>query len=164
MIDKPPPCLDCPAYGVGVGFVPPDGPRDARLALVGQGPGDQEAYHERPFYPQAPSGYRLDRWLYRSGIGRNARTGPLVTNVVWCHLPKGRKAGRPFGNRDPERPEIEHCWRAHLGPLLDSMPKLERIVPIGTPAIRWFLGLEHDAPAEKYVGTTTRQELPSVRA
>ena len=108
---KPNECKGCPAYTWGVGFVPPTGSMDSPLALVGQGPGEQEATFSRPFYPMAPSGSTLDRWLNKAG---KSRTQMIVSNVVQCWLPKTKsKAGVPAGNRAPTTEETAYCWNAH---------------------------------------------------
>lgn len=151
---KPNACQGCPAYTYGCGFVPAEGPRNAPVALVGQGPGEQEAHFSRPFVSNAPSGSMLDRWLHKA---RHSRTQVLVANVVQCWLPQGYKNGRAYGNRAPTQAEVEYCWNAHVGPLMHSIDA-EYVVPIGAPSARWFLGLG-DGGIEKYNGTLTKLDL-----
>lgn len=157
MKSKPPQCDGCPARDRSVGFVPPAGPESATLAIVGQGPGEQEATFDQPFYPLAPSGSMLTRWLSRAGFKRSEL---LITNSVWCWLPAKRfNSTSGQGNRDPQPQEIAECWKRHLGPLLLRMPNLQRIVPVGTPALRWFFSLPAGRAAERYAGTTRRVDL-----
>lgn len=104
----------------------PQGPPDAAIALLGQGPGEVEAHTGRPFH--GPSGQRLDSWLRRAGIDRSRCH---VSNVVWCWLPS---------NRTPTAEEIAFCQRAHWGPALAALSELRVVVPIGVPAQRPFYG------------------------
>lgn len=62
-----------------------EGPRDAKIILVGEAPGETEDRTGRPF--QGGSGELLDRMLDRSGISRSEC---FVTNL--CHV-------RPPGNK-----------------------------------------------------------------
>ena len=140
-----------------MGFVPPEGPLTAQLMYLGQGPGEQEALQSRPFVEVAPAGGRLSQWVHKAG---GQRTDALVTNVVWCWKPKGYKAGLPFGNDEPTPAEIDHCYRAHLHPLIDQMPNLRWIIPLGAPAGRWALGVPEGQAYEPFVGTTSEKELP----
>lgn len=148
---RPPSCHGCPAHTSGaVGFVPGVGPQEAVVALVGQGPGEAEAEFSTPFYPEAPSGARLTKWLHRSGF---QRTEVAIGNVVQCQLP---------GNREPTRAEAAYCWQRHVGPWLASFPNLTHVVPVGVPATKWLLGLDWDRAAERFAGTTQLVELPPV--
>ena len=122
---RPPTCEGCPAHPTSLGWVPPTGPPTATLALVGQGPGREEAYESRPFV--GVSGRLLDRWLSRAGIDRDTIH---ITNTVWCHLP---------GNRPPTPAEQTHCWDRHVGPTLHSLPHLRVVVPVGIEAQRLLL-------------------------
>ena len=151
---KPIGCLGCPAYEYGIGFVEHTGSLDSPIALVGQGPGEQEAAFSTPFYPMAPSGSMLDRWLNKAG---KSRTQTIVANVVQCWLPKSKsKTGRGTGNRMPTTAEISHCWHAHVGPMLHAS-SAKFIIPIGAPATKWFLDI--DSSTEKYTGTFTKLDL-----
>lgn len=132
MRPKPPEkCGGCPAYNLGQGFVPAEGPREATIALLGQGPGESEADQGRPFV--GPSGFTLDRWLVRAGLQRHELH---VSNVVWCWLP---------GNRPPTRGEVDHCRRNHWGPALTQLDQLKVIVPIGIPAGKAIVGPKYSA-------------------
>lgn len=125
---KPASCAGCPAFTAGKSFVPAEGPTDAKLILIGQGPGQDEALDGRPVV--GPSGKKLDSWLVRAGI-RRSECG--VGNVVWCWLP---------GNREPTPAEVEHCRKAHWGPWLEKFPQARVLVPVGIAAMRGLLGKE----------------------
>ncbi len=156
---KPPTCSGCPAENWGLGFVPPSGPSDAELFLIGQGPGEQEAFNNQPFYPLAPIGERMEKWLGRAGISRHRI---LISNVVQCWLP-AKKTPSPVGNREPSLSEMKWCWNAHLGPLLQSLEtSLRVIVPVGIPATRFLHGIPEGKGAEKYMGTIGEVTLPEV--
>jgi DNA polymerase len=88
--------------------VPPDGTADARLALVGEAPGETEERQGRPFVGQA--GRLLERELEAVGIERAAL---WISNVVKCRPTRGE--GTRVANRPPTVAEI----RAWL-PLLDE--------------------------------------------
>ncbi len=158
MNPKPKACEGCPAYRWGVGFVPPEGPLGAKVALVGQGPGEQEAEFDRPFYEGAPSGWRLRNWL-RQTRPPLLEKACLFTNVVWCWLPKAKPGGVPKGNRAPTPAEVAYCTARHLLPLFATMPRLERVVAVGQPAAAFLLGPER--ARQRFLGTTHRVHLPT---
>ena len=145
---KPSSCTGCPALNWGVGFVPPEVPvRQIDQILVGQGPGETEAKFSRPFHPEAPAGRTMTRWLNEAGL---QRTRTLLTNVVWCWMPKAKPKGMPVGNREPTAPEISFCRSAHLDPFLKEYSEEIPRILVGAPAARSFLGVE---AISKYNGT-----------
>ena len=75
--------------------VPGEGPEDAEIMLVGEGPGFHENEQGRPFVGAA--GQFLSELLKRSGLTRDK---VFITNVVKC---------RPPGNRDPLPEELNAC-------------------------------------------------------
>jgi uracil-DNA glycosylase family 4 len=158
---KPKACEGCPAYDWGVGFVPPTGPRNPpEIAVVGQGPGDTEAQESIPFHPDAPSGWRITRWLNQAGLNRSDLA---IGNIVQCWLPARKTKGHPTGNREPTQGEVEFCYRKHVGPWLRGMEHLKWVIPVGVPA-RKFLMKESvkDPGQEKWVGTRIKGTLPPV--
>ena len=160
MTEKPPACHGCPAYIKGRGFVPPTHPNhlnEVSVAVLGQGPGEQEAHASRPFHENAPAGSVLTRWLHGAGL---ARSTMWIGNTIQCWLPKGQKGGRWFGSIDPSNAMQMFCWQAHVGPSLSRLPNLKYVVPVGTPARRFLMGADI---GERYCGTFTRGELPSER-
>ena len=75
--------------------VPGDGPIDAEIMLIGEGPGFHENEQGRPFVGAA--GQFLTDLLRSSGLTREM---VFITNVVKC---------RPPGNRDPLPEELSAC-------------------------------------------------------
>ena len=75
--------------------VPGEGPADARIMFIGEGPGFHEDQQGRPFV--GPSGQLLESLL--ASIGMNRRD-VFIANVIKC---------RPPGNRDPEPTELSAC-------------------------------------------------------
>ena len=75
--------------------VPGEGPAEARILLIGEGPGFHENVQGRPFVGQA--GQLLDELLTGAGLNREQ---VFITNVVKC---------RPPGNRDPLPAEVAAC-------------------------------------------------------
>jgi len=134
--ERPPTCAGCPANATARGWVPPTGPLTARMVLVGQGPGADEAAVGEPFV--GPSGSTLDRWLVRAGVPRERLA---IGNVVQCQLP---------GNRPPHKAEARHCWRAHVRPWLESLTAARVVVPVGVPAMEALLG---DSATASVAGT-----------
>lgn len=63
-------------------FVPPEGPLDAQIAVVGEAPGKVEVFEGRPFV--GPSGWRLNMWLNLAGI---ARVDCRIMNIHNQRLP-----------------------------------------------------------------------------
>lgn len=75
--------------------VPGEGPANAEIMLIGEGPGFHENEQGRPFVGQA--GKFLDELLLKGGFKRQ---DVFITNVVKC---------RPPGNRDPQPEELAAC-------------------------------------------------------
>lgn len=75
--------------------VPGEGPADAEIMFIGEGPGFHENEQGLPFVGQA--GKFLEELLESAGLNRNK---VFITNVVKC---------RPPGNRDPQEVELKAC-------------------------------------------------------
>ena len=88
-------CEKCPLHFSRKKAVPGEGPADAQLLFIGEGPGFFENEQGRPFVGQA--GKLLDTLL--AGVGLE-RPKVYITNVVKC---------RPPGNRDPLPEELTAC-------------------------------------------------------
>ena len=105
--------------------VPGEGPEDADIMFIGEGPGFHEDRQGRPFVGAA--GNYLNELLEKIGMNRQ---DVYITNVVKC---------RPPGNRDPQAAEIEACR-----PYLDQQIALIRprlIVTLGRFSMqRYFPG------------------------
>ncbi len=75
--------------------VPGEGPADAEIMFIGEGPGFHENDQGRPFVGAA--GHFLEQLLESIGLKREQ---VYITNVVKC---------RPPGNRDPQAEELQAC-------------------------------------------------------
>jgi len=75
--------------------VPGEGPSNAEILFIGEGPGFYENEQGRPFVGQA--GKYLEELLHKVGLKREE---VFITNVVKC---------RPPGNRDPQDEELTAC-------------------------------------------------------
>jgi uracil-DNA glycosylase len=122
-------CIKCELHKSRKNAVPGEGPADAKIMFVGEGPGLNEDEQGRPFVGAA--GKLLTELLESVGLSRSE---VFITNIVKC---------RPPSNRAPRKPEIEAC-----NPYLISQIRLiePRIVcALGTPAIATLLGEEFSA-------------------
>lgn len=96
--------------------VPGEGPADASIVFIGEGPGFHEDQQGRPFVGAA--GNFLEELL--AGVGL-AREDVFITNLVKC---------RPPGNRDPRDEELATCTSTYLDRQLEAInPKV--IVTLG---------------------------------
>lgn len=93
-------CTLCPLHTGRVRAVPGEGPADAKIMFIGEGPGFHEDRQGRPFV--GASGQFLDELLARAGMRRE---DVFITNVVKC---------RPPNNRDPVADEIDTCTSTYL--------------------------------------------------
>jgi uracil-DNA glycosylase family 4 len=88
-------CQKCVLYHSRKKAVPGEGPVDADIMFIGEGPGFHENEQGRPFVGAA--GRFLEELLAKIGMQRSE---VFITNVVKC---------RPPGNRDPMTEELEAC-------------------------------------------------------
>ena len=88
-------CTRCKLHQGRKRAVPGEGPTQADIMLIGEGPGFNEDKQARPFVGAA--GQFLDELLASAGFKRNE---VFITNVVKC---------RPPANRDPEPDELTAC-------------------------------------------------------
>jgi uracil-DNA glycosylase family 4 len=108
-------CQKCILSHARTHAVPGEGPEDADIIFIGEGPGFHEDRQGRPFVGAA--GKYLDELLEKVGLGRE---DVYITNVVKC---------RPPGNRDPQPEEIQAC-RSYLDKQIDLIrPRL--VVTLG---------------------------------
>jgi uracil-DNA glycosylase len=115
-------CTDCGLCNTRTQAVPGEGPADAEVMFVGEGPGFHEDQQARPFV--GPAGRLLEDLLSTAGL---RRSDVYITNVVKC---------RPPNNRDPLPTEIDAC-RAYLEQQIGFIqPKL--IVTLGRYSLAWF--------------------------
>ena len=88
-------CPKCPLSLTRTCAVPGEGPADAAIFFIGEGPGRNEDEQGRPFV--GASGRFLEALLREIGL---AREQVFITNVVKC---------RPPENRDPRPLELAAC-------------------------------------------------------
>lgn len=95
-------CRRCPLWRDATQGVCGEGPRKARLMIVGEQPGDQEDLAGRPFV--GPAGRVLDAALDEAGIDRD---DVFVTNAVkhFKHEPQGKRRL----HRTPNAGEVSAC-------------------------------------------------------
>ena len=92
-------CRDCSLGWTRTNAVPGDGPMDAEIMIIAEGPGKNEDQQGLPFVGAA--GKFLDELLPMAGLSRDQ---VFITNVIKCRAPE---------NRDPQPEEVEACSR-HL--------------------------------------------------
>jgi uracil-DNA glycosylase family 4 len=123
-------CTKCDLYNGRKIAVPGDGPADAKVMFIGEGPGAQEDLSGHPFVGSA--GKLLTELLATIGLDRSS---VFITNIVKC---------RPPNNRPPRKTESETCVDLYLEPQIRIIsPKI--IVPLGTPAIKTLMGDDYSA-------------------
>ena len=116
-------CTDCPLHTGRTHAVPGEGPPDAELLFIGEGPGAQEDRQGRPFV--GPAGSFLDDLLQSIGMSREQ---VYIANMVKC---------RPPNNRDPMPGEIAAC-RKYLDRQIELIDPL-LIVTLGRFSMARFL-------------------------
>jgi len=108
-------CTRCALHSGRTQAVPGEGPADATIMFIGEGPGFHEDRQGRPFVGSA--GKFLEELLASIGLRREQ---VYITNVVKC---------RPPGNRDPLPNELEAC-----------RPYLDRQIALIAPKVIVTLG------------------------
>jgi DNA polymerase len=117
-------CQLCPLHQGRTRAVPGEGPPDAKIMLIGEGPGYHEDRQGRPFV--GPSGQFLDELLAMAGL---KRSDVFIANVVKC---------RPPQNRDPQPEEVTTCTTNYLYRQIDAInPHV--IVTLGRFSMALFL-------------------------
>lgn len=112
-----------------------EGPRAARIMLVGEQPGDQEEKAGHPFV--GPSGRVLDAALAAAGIDRDT---VYVTNAVkHFKFERGEKSARRI-HKKPRDSEMRACRPWLLEEIRLTRPRV--IVALGATAARSLLGTQ----------------------
>jgi DNA polymerase len=126
-------CRGCHLWTLGTQTVFGEGPRRARVMIVGEQPGDQEDRAGHPFV--GPSGKLLDHALEAAGIDRD---DVYVTNAVkHFKWERGEKSARRI-HKKPNDAEIRACH-----PWLDEEIRLvqpEVVVCLGATAAQSIMG------------------------
>jgi len=99
-------CKNCTLHRTRKKSVPGEGPANAEIMFIGEGPGFHENEQGRPFVGAA--GKFLDQLLAQAGV---TRAEVFITNVVKC---------RPPENRDPQADELSTC-DLYLERLIESV-------------------------------------------
>ncbi len=116
-------CTTCKLAPTRQNVVFGEGNSDARLMLIGEGPGQEEDRTSRPFVGQA--GQLLEQILGAVGI---TRSEVYIGNVVKC---------RPPNNRNPEPDEIASCDHWLLEQIQCIRPQI--IITLGNVPTQWAL-------------------------
>jgi uracil-DNA glycosylase len=124
-------CTACPLFENATQTVFGEGPKSARLLLVGEQPGDVEDREGRPFV--GPAGQLLDWALEKAGVDRRRA---YVTNVVkhFKWVPRGKRRI----HSKPNSMEIRACM-----PWLEqelALIKPDVVVCLGATAAQALLG------------------------
>ncbi|MEN8149465.1 MAG: uracil-DNA glycosylase [Planctomycetota bacterium] len=130
-------CTKCDLAGGRTQIVVDRGDPDARLMLIGEGPGAEEDRTGRAFVGR--SGRLLDRLLTEAGFDIEREI--LIANIVRC---------RPPGNRAPKVSEAKAClpYLRHQISLVDP----DVIALLGASAIRFLLPDLKGRPMKDLVG------------
>jgi DNA polymerase len=124
-------CRGCDLYRYATQAVFGEGPRAARIVLVGEQPGDEEDRQGHPFV--GPAGKLLDKALGDAGI---VRSDVYLTNAV-KHF-KFEERGKRRLHKKPRMSEVKAC-----NPWLEAeiaLLKPEVIVCLGATAAQALLG------------------------
>ncbi|MEK6809582.1 MAG: uracil-DNA glycosylase, partial [Nanoarchaeota archaeon] len=104
-------CTACPLYKSATLAVPGEGPKDAKIMVVGEAPGEEEDRQGLPFAGR--SGKLLDKMLEVAGFDRKKL---FITNTV---------KHRPPQNRAPNAKEAKTCTELWLEQQISILrPKL----------------------------------------
>ena len=140
-------CRRCRLGSIATQGVPGEGPRRARIMLIGEQPGDKEDLAGHPFV--GPAGNMLDRALAEAGI---IREKVYVTNVV-KHF-KFWARGKIRLHQKPSAPEIKACRPWFEREFAAIKPDL--VVALGATAAHCVLG--KITPINKNRGRPIRSE------
>lgn len=103
-------CRKCRLWKGAKHAVPGEGPKNARLLLVGQNPGEEEDKTGKPFVGRA--GKFLNKVLMENRMNRQDL---FVTNIVKHRTPNNRK---------PKKDEIEACLPYLLSQIEEIRPRI----------------------------------------
>ena len=146
-------CRGCHLYAPATQTVFSDGPKRARVMMVGEMPGDREDRAGKVFV--GPAGRELDKALEAVGI---ARADVYITNVV-KHF-KFEERGKRRIHQKPGKREVDACmpWlRAEL-----DVVKPTALLLLGATAAKALLGQEFKLTASR--GRPIDSELAAIVA
>lgn len=116
-------CTQCALHHSRKNAVPGEGPSNAEIMFIGEGPGFHENEQGRPFVGAA--GKLLDDLLAKINM---KRSDVFIGNVVKC---------RPPGNRDPQPAELSACSEYLERQIQAIDPKV--IVTLGRYSLMHFM-------------------------
>jgi uracil-DNA glycosylase len=116
-------CKKCALYHSRKNAVPGEGPANAEIMFIGEGPGFNENEQGRPFVGNA--GTFLNELLAEAGL---KRTDVWIGNVVKC---------RPPANRDPLPEELAACNEYQERQIAAINPKI--IITLGRYSMAKFM-------------------------
>jgi DNA polymerase len=124
-----------------------DGNPDAKIMIIGEGPGQEEDLKGLPFV--GPAGKKMDQIFKLAGFGREQI---FWTNIVHC---------RPKNNRTPTDKETDICKNIALEEIRIVKPKV--IVLAGRVAAMSLLGLKGTRSMSSMVGKwATIEGIPTI--
>lgn len=132
-------CENCPMRRLFPenNFVPPILGPSLRLTIA-EAPGETESIEGKPLV--GGSGKIFDNLCRKAAIPRDQLT---IINTINCRPPNNiyptDGAARKYCSESEGDQIVEHCYRAHVKPLLDSRP-WERIDALGDKALRVLTG------------------------
>jgi len=141
-------CQGCDLYSTATQAVFGEGPRTARVVLVGEQPGNEEDLQGHPFV--GPAGGILDRALADAAIDRSAA---YVTNVV-KHF-RFEERGKRRLHKKPSMAEIRACQPWFEAEVELLKPKV--IVCLGATAAQALLGSKFRLMQERGVPVKDRR-------
>jgi DNA polymerase len=141
-------CRRCELWQHATQAVGGEGPKRAKIMLVGEQPGDQEDLAGQPFV--GPAGKLLDRVCEAAGLDRRS---VYLTNAV-KHF-KWEPRGKRRLHKTPAQREIEACGYWLDKELASVKPGV--IVAMGTTALKAVLGTSH-ATLKDTLGRPLRHE------
>lgn len=116
-------CTKCPLHKNRNKTVFGEGPSNAEIFLIGEGPGALEDKKGKPFVGR--SGKLLTELLNSTGFQRKSL---YITSIVKCKPPE---------NRNPRKKEIEKCTNLYLDKQMKII-KPKAIIPMGLIAIKYI--------------------------
>ena len=126
-------CNKCKLYKGRTNIVFGTGEKQAKLMLIGEGPGADEDVQGIPFVGKA--GQLMNKAFEGLGIKREE---VYIANIVKC---------RPPNNRDPEKDEIVACLDYLRNQVMLVKPKI--VVLLGRIALQNVLGEEYGITASR---------------
>jgi uracil-DNA glycosylase len=126
-------CRGCDLYQAANQTVFGAGSQSARVALVGEQPGDQEDRQGMPFV--GPAGKLLDKALVEAGIQRDET---YVTNAVKHFKFTQSERGKRRIHKTPSRTEVVACRPWLIAELTTVQPEL--VVLLGATAAKSLMG------------------------